>query len=200
MGRRSYGQQCALARAGDVIGERWTLLLLRDLLIAPRRFKDLLEAEAGIGTNLLAARLKDLEAAGLVVHRDRLYALTARGCALEPAVLGLIRWGLRHGPEASARDRRRDDWDLLALKALFQPDRAGDLAVLVQFRAGAFEAWVRIAAGAMRIGLGAATDPDLVVDGTVADLFLGHGPAAARLASGDPQTLHRFMAAFALRA
>jgi DNA-binding HxlR family transcriptional regulator len=122
MSKRSYKQNCALARANDVIGERWTLLLVRDLLISPHRFNQLLASQKGMGTNLLASRLKDLETANIVERRAgeggaRLYVLTERGRALEPAVLALIRWGLTHGPENRPGDHHHDEWDLLALKA-----------------------------------------------------------------------------------
>jgi DNA-binding HxlR family transcriptional regulator len=205
MGKRSYGQNCALARASDVIGERWTLLLVRDLLISPRRFNELLASEEGIGTNLLAARLKDLEAAGIVAKQpadgsSRVYALTERGRALEPAVLALIRWGLTHGPAVAAGGFHRHDWDLLALKAAFQPARAGDLAVTVQFDDGEFSGWVRIADRRMRIGLGRVDDADLVIDGTVADLFLGADEPDRLLKRGRVETLREVTAAFALRA
>ena len=114
MSKRSYKQNCALARANDVIGERWTLLLVRDLLISPRRFNQLHASQKGMGTNLLASRLKDLEMANVVERRAgeggaRLYALTERGRALEPAVLALIRWGLTHGPENRPGDHHHDD-------------------------------------------------------------------------------------------
>jgi DNA-binding HxlR family transcriptional regulator len=66
MSARTYGQNCGVARALDVLGERWTLLIVRELLLGPRRYRDLLDALAGIGTNLLAARLKALEAQGIV--------------------------------------------------------------------------------------------------------------------------------------
>src|SRR5260370_8111330 len=68
-GRRSYRQWCAVARALDYVGERWTLLLVRELMVGPKRFKDLLEGLPGIGTNLLTDRLKDLEQAGIVSRR-----------------------------------------------------------------------------------------------------------------------------------
>ena len=70
MGKRSYDQHCTVARALDVVGERWTLLLVRELLTGPKRFKDLLEGLPGIGTNLLAARLKALEGHGVVQAGD----------------------------------------------------------------------------------------------------------------------------------
>ena len=201
MGKRSYRQNCALARAEDVIGARWTRLLLRDLLVSPRRFNELLESQKGIGTNLLAARLKDLEAAGLVEHgaSDRKYALTDRGRALEPAILAMIRWGLRHGPENQPGEHHRDDWDLLALKALFQPGRATGLAVTVQFDDSDLQGWARIADQEMEIGLGNVGRADINIGGTVKDLFLGTEDPLSLLSQGDADTLQRFVAAFALR-
>ena len=205
MSKRSYKQNCALARANDVIGERWTMLLLRDLLISPRRFNELLTSLKGMGTNLLAARLKDLEAADIVERREsvggtRVYALTERGQALEPAILALIRWGLTRGPENRAGDHHRDDWDLLALKALFQPSRAADLSACVQFDAPGFEGWAKIEDRLMSVGVGTARNADIGINGTVTDLFLDSESPSELLTSGDKSTLRQFMSAFALRA
>lgn len=205
MAKRSYRQNCALAQAEDVIGERWTMLLIRDLLVAPRRFKDLAGSLKGIGTNLLAARLRELESAG-IVERCRAnggassYALTTGGAALEPAILALIRWGLTHGPRNHPDYSHQDDWDLLALKALFQPHRAGDLRISVQFRSETLTGWSIIDDGAVSIGLGELDTADLVINGTVAGLFLGNDTPETLLASGRESDLGRFMSVFALRA
>src|SRR3954465_14659960 len=101
MSKRSYNQHCAMARALDALGERWTLLVIRELLPGPKRYKDLLEGLPGIGTNLLAARLRDLEAAGAIQRRMLpppagavVYELTDSGRELESVVLDLARWGL----------------------------------------------------------------------------------------------------------
>ena len=145
MAKRSYKQNCALAQSADLIGERWTLLLLRDLLVGPRRFGELLRSLKGIGTNLLSSRLKDLEASDIIERREsdagRVYALTERGRALEPTLLALVRWGLLYGPENREGFYHREEWDLVALKALFQRDRATDVSVSVQFGAGDFAGW-----------------------------------------------------------
>jgi DNA-binding HxlR family transcriptional regulator len=202
MSKRSYQQNCALARAGDVIGERWSLLLVRDLLVAPRRFNELLASLKGMGTNLLAKRLKDLEAAGVVerMHAKGAYALTARGYALEPAVLALVRWGLLHGPENRPGDHHRHDWDLLALKSVFQPDRADGLSLTVQFDCDALQGWARIEDQTMAIGLGQVDGADISIAGTVSDLFLGDKEPLTLITAGSPDDLQRFVAAFALRA
>ena len=201
MAKRSYRQNCALARAADVIGERWTLLLVRDLLVGPRRFRDLVRSLKGIGTNLLTTRLKELEAAGLIERRgEQGYALTSSGAALEPAVLALVRWGLVHGPQNQPGDYHEDEWDLVALKALFQPQRAGNMDLRVQFDSHELQGWMQIAAGSVSIGAGRLDDPDLVIGGTIAELFTGGVAAESLLVSGGPRDLEQFTKAFAVRA
>ncbi len=204
MAKRSYKQNCALARSVDVVGERWTLLLIRDLLVAPRRFRDLLQSQKGIGTNLLAARLKELESAGLIERRTEdggvhSYALTQSGIALEPAVLALVRWGLAHGPKNQPGDHHQDDWDLVALKALFQSQRAGDLLLTVQFETDGLTGWMAIAGGVVTIGLGRVPDADLVIDGTIGELFVASENPETLLTAGSPEMLKRYMSVFALR-
>jgi DNA-binding HxlR family transcriptional regulator len=202
MSKRSYQQNCALARAGDVIGERWTLLMVRDLLVAPRRFNELLASLKGMGTNLLAERLKYLEGMGIIERAGArgAYSLTAKGYALEPAVLALIRWGLLHGPENRPGDHHRHDWDLLALKSAFQPDRADGMSLTVSFDCDALQGWVRIEDQMMMIGLGQTDAADITIAGTVSDLFLGDKEPRALISAGSPEDMQRFVAAFALRA
>jgi DNA-binding HxlR family transcriptional regulator len=108
--KRRYREQSGLAAALDVVGERWTLLIVRELLRAPRRYGELLEALPGIGTNLLVNRLRDLEAAGVVARvlapspqSAVVYELTERGRALEPTVDALQAWGEAN---SDPRDRR----------------------------------------------------------------------------------------------
>lgn len=204
MSRRSYRQNCALARANDVIGDRWTQLLIRDLLIAPRRFNELQASLKGIGANLLSSRLKDLERAGLIEHGTPAsgkhhYALTARGRAIEPALLALIRWGLVYGPDNQPGDHHHDDWDLLALKALFQPARMAAEGLRVQFTDRDFSGWMAIADGAVTIGLGEIDDPDVCVATTIKNLFTGPGDPTDFLRVGTPESLKNFMHSFALR-
>lgn len=201
MAKRSYRQNCALARAADVIGERWTLLLVRDLLVGPRRFRDLVRSLRGIGTNLLTTRLKELESAGLIERLgEQGYALTSSGAALEPAVLALVRWGLVYGPQNQPGNYHEDEWDLVALKALFQAQRAGNMDLRVQFDSDELLGWMRIDSGSVSIGLGRLEAPALVIGGTIAELFTGDVPAGSLLVSGDPEDLARFMRCFALRA
>jgi DNA-binding HxlR family transcriptional regulator/putative sterol carrier protein len=134
MPKRSYRQHCALARALDLVGERWTLLLVRELLGGAKRYKELLAGVPGMGTNLLAARLKDLVEAGLVAHDGARYTLTARGAELEPAVVALARFG---APLLGVRDPEElwsASWNVVALKYAFHPERAAGLAGVLEFR------------------------------------------------------------------
>ncbi|MFC8044921.1 winged helix-turn-helix transcriptional regulator [Nocardia sp. NPDC057353] len=121
---RSYGQFCGLARSLEVIGDRWTLLVVRQLLIAPARYRDLAEGLPGIATNLLADRLRNLEAAGVVERRLAgtgsvvEYALTPWGAELRGPIESLIRWStplMVRGPEG---DSFRAEWLTLAVPAL----------------------------------------------------------------------------------
>lgn len=125
--RRSYRQYCGLAKALDVVGERWTLLIVRNLLIGPQRYSDLLARLPGITTNLLAKRLRSLVDAGVLEKQtlpapaaSTVYALTERGWALEPAVHALGSWGMAQmGPPA--RDDRFDiGWAMVSFKRLYK--------------------------------------------------------------------------------
>jgi DNA-binding HxlR family transcriptional regulator len=121
---RSYGQYCGLARSLEVVGDRWNLLIVRQLLIGPARYRDLIDGLPGIATNLLADRLRDLEAAGVIERRlaDKgstvTYALTAWGAELRQPIESLIRWStplMMRGPEG---DSFRFEWLALAVPAL----------------------------------------------------------------------------------
>lgn len=122
---RDYGQYCGLARALDVVGDRWNLLIVRELLIGPARYGELRDGLSGIATNLLTYRLRDLETAGVVERRLSddssaiTYALTKWGAQLREPINALIRWStplMIRGPEG---DEFRADGLLVALPALF---------------------------------------------------------------------------------
>jgi len=131
--KRSYNQYCGLAAALDVLGERWTLLLLRDLLLGPKRFKDLLDGLPGIGTGLLSHRLKELETAGVITKAtlpppagSTVYQLTSDGESLRPVLLGLTRWGMTRLGEPSANHYIDAEALALAVAARFNPAAADD--------------------------------------------------------------------------
>jgi DNA-binding HxlR family transcriptional regulator len=129
--RRNYGQYCGLAAALDVIGERWTLLIVRELLTGPCRYNELLANLPGIGTNLLADRLRFLAEEEVIQQRSqggtktRLYELTRQGDSLRPAVLALARWGLGVLEAPEAEEFVRPRWGVLAVEAMIDPGRAG---------------------------------------------------------------------------
>jgi DNA-binding HxlR family transcriptional regulator len=136
MADRSYGDACGVARALDVIGERWALLVIRELLLGPKRFGDLHRGLGGMSQNVLAQRLRELEAAG-IVERRRLgppagawvYSLTERGAALEPVLVELGRWG-RHRPVAPGAPMSLDAF-ALALRTTYAGGATGVRALLV---------------------------------------------------------------------
>jgi DNA-binding HxlR family transcriptional regulator len=134
---RSYGQFCAAARALDVIGDRWSLLVVRELLLRDCRFTDLRRGLPGIATNLLADRLRDLEAAGVLERVEAappvataLYRLTPRGRALEPVLRELLRWGVAEMVRGAGEDAVCGHWVAGALPVLYDGARLGDLAPL----------------------------------------------------------------------
>ncbi len=203
MAKRSYRQNCALALTADLIGERWSMLLIRDLLVGPKRYKELSQSLQGMGTNLLASRLKELEAAGIIERQDsgggtHSYALTDTGRALEPAILALVRWGLTYLPDRIEGYYHQEDWDLVALKAAFEPQLSQGLAICTQFNSGSITAWVDIRDQQLTIGLGEADNADIMIGGTVEDLFVQAKDPAALLSSGSPRKLLQFMSSFAL--
>jgi DNA-binding HxlR family transcriptional regulator len=118
---KRYGQRCPLARALDIVGERWSLLVVRELNLGPRRYSDLLDGLPGIPTNLLATRLKNLQAAGIITKRTlppptvvTVYELTEAGTALRGVLHELGRWGRRYGAAPSDVDTVRPSWVLLS--------------------------------------------------------------------------------------
>lgn len=137
--RRSYDQYCGLARALDVVGERWTLLIVRNLLLGPRRYTDLLDELPGLTTNLLAKRLRELEQAGLIEREERpppvpvtVYRLTELGASLERAILELGRFGSRYLGVPRPTDTINIGWGLLSMKRRYR----GGLEAEVEFCIG----------------------------------------------------------------
>ncbi len=147
--KRSYRQSCALARTSDVLGERWTLLILRELLIQDCRFKDLNSYLEGMGTNLLSKRLKELEELGAIQkssEKRATYSLTEQGRELEESVLAMTRWGYRWADKVGdSQDGfvHFHHWDLLAMKSLFVQARC-ERSMLIQFDCEELLAWVKV--------------------------------------------------------
>ncbi|WP_246574127.1 winged helix-turn-helix transcriptional regulator [Streptomyces genisteinicus] len=143
--RRSYDQYCAAARALDAVGDRWTLLVVRELLAGPRRYTDLHADLPGVSTDVLASRLKDMEVTGLA-ERHRLpppsaahvYELTARGRALLPVLEALAAWGAPELAERRATDAVRAHWFAIPLLRVLGPAAAGSGTVEVRIGEGVF--------------------------------------------------------------
>ncbi|MGW5266872.1 winged helix-turn-helix transcriptional regulator [Microbispora sp. NPDC004025] len=170
---RSYGQYCSVAKALDVVGDRWTLLIVRELLArGPSRYTDLRSGLPGIATNLLADRLRDLEAAGLVEREDApppiaatLFRLTDRGAELESVISALGHWGVPLMRDYRAEDAFRGQWLRLPVRMFLsdhEPDRP---ASSIQICAGDQTVVVDVEAGRVSLRLGADPDADATVTG-----------------------------------
>ena len=194
MARRSYEQFCSLATALDVVGERWTLLIVRELLLGPRRFTDLLDGLPGMGRNLLSARLQHLEAEGLV-RRDRLpppaassvYVLTEAGISLGPALAELGRWGVERLGERRPEQTFRPAWGMFPLSYMADREAARGVHETWEFRIDEATFTLRVADGRVIPIAGPAQDPDLVVrmdTDTLAALFSQSLSAMEALTSG----------------
>src|SRR5258706_1340356 len=172
---KHYGQACAIARALDVVGDRWSLLLVRELTLGPRRYRDLFTGLPGIPSNVLAARLKDLQAAGVITRRTlpaptdvTVYELTEAGHAPQPALKELLDWGLRYGPEPSRDDAGQPGWALLAGAGRPTALPAGQTCEL---RVGPEVFYLSSDAGALTVRRGPAPDGDSVVTMAAGTLF-----------------------------
>jgi DNA-binding HxlR family transcriptional regulator len=165
--KRTYGERCAAAHALDLVGERWALLVVRELLLGPKRFTDLRGGIAHASPNVLAQRLRELEEAGIVRRRKlappvstRVYELTEWGLELEPVILGLGRWGGR-SPTLDRDAYMSVDSHILAMRTLFDPEAAGDLAASYALRIDRFS--VQIADGQLEAVRGEPLDPDVTI-------------------------------------
>jgi DNA-binding HxlR family transcriptional regulator len=199
---RSYDQFCGIARALDLVGERWALLIVRDLILGPKRFTDLRRGLPGIATNVLAARLKGLERGGVVARRtlpppaaSTVYELTDYGRALEGPLLALGRWGARSMGARKPEEALRSEWFGVALKAFFRPEAAADLDAAVELRFDDGSFLVRIEGGSLFLEPGERDGADLVltteVETLIAFLAGADVPAVALAAEGNPVLLER---------
>jgi DNA-binding HxlR family transcriptional regulator len=166
---RSYDDPCGIARGLDVIGERWALLVVRELLFGPKRFTDLHHGLPTASQNVLSQRLRELEESG-VLRRRRLgppaaawvYELTDRGRDLEPVLFHLARWGSRAA--MSTDNDLSPDALMFALKTSFDPEAARGLRTTCEIRLGADRFTVAIADGRLELTRGEAEEPDAVLD------------------------------------
>jgi DNA-binding HxlR family transcriptional regulator len=211
MSSRTYGQFCGLARALELVGERWALLVVRDLVLGPKRFTDLRRGLPRIPTNILSARLKELEAAG-VVRRLLLprpasgvaYELTEYGQELEEVILRLGLWGAKSLGEPLPVNIVTTDSLVLALRATFQPEAARELRAGYELHLGDIVIHARVDRGSLEVGAGALPGADLVIETgpAIRALMAGELSPGEALANGsvhltgDPDLLVRFVDVF----
>jgi DNA-binding HxlR family transcriptional regulator len=177
---RTYGDRCGVARALDLVGERWALLVVRELLLGPKRFTDLRAGLPQVGPDVLSQRLRELEGGGLVRRRElgppapaRVYELTERGAQLEPVILELGRFGST-APFPDGDAAFGPDSLALALKTLYEPGGA-ETTVALRLAGQGFRATTGPAA--LELARGEADSPDATIDATPGALsaVLWHG-------------------------
>lgn len=211
MSRRCYGQYCGVAYALETVGERWALLLIRDLILGPKRFTDLRRGLPRIPSNVLSARLKELEKAGIIRRRllprpstGIVYELTDYGRELEDIVLRLGLWGARTLGEPRLEDTVNPDSLMLALRATFRPEATRDLQASYELRLGEIVLHARIDKGALEVAEGPLADADLVLetDLTIRALMSGELSPGDAVKSGkvrvagNAELLERFVEVF----
>jgi DNA-binding HxlR family transcriptional regulator len=207
---RSYGQFCALAKALETIGDRWTLLIVRELMIRGAcRYTDLRTGLPGIATNLLAERLKEMEAAGLVVRESApppiatdLFRLTARGEELDPVIAALGLWGAPLLAKADEKDAFRPHWMALPVRLYVRDKSPAEQPVKVEMRVGREETLTveTVGDGSVRARAVRTEHPDARLEGppqVMLGLMMGKMDLAAARAKGlkyegDPRVVGRF--------
>jgi DNA-binding HxlR family transcriptional regulator/putative sterol carrier protein len=214
---RSYKQYCPAARALDVVGERWTLLVIRELLTGAKRYTDLQDGLPGIGPNVLAERLRSLESAGLVEKRrlpppaaSTVYELTELGAGLEPVLNSLFQWGMQLTRAPGKGEAVKASYWLPAIRQAARPrvlpKKVDDT---YEFRVGDESLVVTASRGQVEVTPGTAASPDLVLT-TDHETFAGLGRGAltpleaieqGRLSvEGDPEAAGRCAALFGVAA
>jgi len=195
--KRTYGEACRFAHALDLVGERWALLVVRELLLGPKRFTDLRAGLPHASPNILAERLRDLEA-GAVVRKRRLpppaassvYELTEWGRELEPIVTKLGAWGAR-SPIPPRSQEINTDSIVLALGSLFDAEAAGDLQASYELRIGEESFTVTVADDELTLGRDPADEPTATIAvadaSTLAAILSEQFPLDEALASGAAQ-------------
>jgi DNA-binding HxlR family transcriptional regulator len=180
---RTYGQYCGLARAVEILGERWGLLIVRDLMVAPKRFTDLQRGLPGIPSNVLTARLKELEEASVVERRvlprpngSIVYALTEYGQALEDTVIRMGRWGAKSLGDPRPDEIITPDSMVMALRSTFRSEAADGLRASYELRIGDVVIHARVHDGSVDVGTGELENADLIIEA---------GPAIRMLMAGE---------------
>jgi DNA-binding HxlR family transcriptional regulator len=168
---KKFDQYCPMAHALSLVGERWALLIVRELLHGPKRYTDLAHGLPGIGTNILAARLRDLEECGVVEKRklpppaaSMVYELTEYGTGLNEALYALARWGARSLGPPGPDDELYPEWGVNAFPALFNSEEARGLTETYVLKIDDDVFTARVENGSLEASMGAADDADVVVE------------------------------------
>ena len=195
--KRSYGEACRFAYALDVVGERWALLIVRELLLGPKRFTDLRTGLPHASSNILSERLRDLEQGGVIQRRklpppaaSTVYELTEWGRELEPVVTKLGAWGARSPIPPESREIGPDSI-VLALRSLFDPEARSEMSASYELRIGEESFRVEVSDGELKLGRGGGDDPVATIAvpdaPTLAAVLTGQLPLDEALASGAVQ-------------
>ena len=205
--RRSYGDPCGVARALDLVGERWALLVVRELLLGPKRFTDLRAGLPHLSADVLSQRLRELEHAGVLRRSklpppagSRVYELTEWGNELEPVVTSLGRWGSR-APFPDTDMPLGADALMIALKTVFDPALADGRDSVIEIVLGEDRFRARVAGGNLEIARGALERPDarIATDPATLAAVVWHGRSIGDGGveiDGDPVAAERFLALF----
>ena len=210
---RTYDDGCAAAHALDLVGERWALLVVRELLLGPKRFTDLRAGLPHASPNVLSQRLRELEGAGIVRRRklpppaaSRVYELTDWGLDLEPVIVRLGRWGAR-SPSKPRDAALGVDSLILSFRTMFDPRAAEGLDARYELRLGEDRFRAEVAGGRFEVVRGAAKRPDAIVEAdpaTMTALIYGDRQFADAIHSGDlkvegdESAVERFLGLFPL--
>lgn len=208
---RSYGEYCAIAKSLDVLGDRWTLLIIRELALKGRcRYTDLRNGLPGIATNLLADRLRELEQAGVIAREDApppiattLFRLTDRGEQLQPVLTGLFLWGLPLMAEQKPDDAVQGHWLAGALEVMLSDTQPDGPPVTIELQIAGQPIVLEAREGQLHANVGPAAEPDATLSGPpppILGLLLGRTELADARARGvevrgDIGVLDRFAAA-----
>ena len=211
--KRTYDDGCAAAHALDLVGERWALLVVRELLLGPKRFTDLRAGLPGASPNVLSQRLRELEGVGIVRRRklpppaaSRVYELTRWGEDLEPVIVRLGRWGAR-SPSKPRDATLGVDSLVLSLRTMFDPRAAEGLRASYELRFGEDRFHAEVDGGRFDISRGGADGPDATVEAdsdTLAGLVYAGRPLSEAMESGelkiegDRVAFERFLGLFPL--
>lgn len=207
MAEHRYKQYCALARALDIVGDRWSLLIVRELRPGPRRFTDLVDGLPGISRKLLTDRLRDLEAHGILVRTQlpppaarQVYELTDDGRDLSSALVPLIGWGSKHMGEPQSAETFHARWSAVGMAAVADLEGARGVSETYQYLIGESAFHFVVDDGSIDVRDGEASDPTVVVttdEDTWSDIVTGKISArdaaadGALTVQGDPEAAKR---------